>query len=100
MAERLRVQVCYARPDLVFLEALTVKPGTTLQQVILASGLLERAPEIDLASAKLGIHGKLRALDALVREGDRIEIYRPLQADPKDARRRRAVKQGRSRTAA
>ncbi len=99
MAERLRVQVCYTRPDSVFLRELDLPAGSTLQQAVLASGLLEQFPEIDLAAAKLGVHGKLRTLDAALREGDRIEVYRPLQADPKDARRRRAVKQGRVRSA-
>ena len=87
---RIRVQLCYARPDRQVLEELSVDVGTTLESAIRGSGILERAPEIDLASWRIGIYGKLKPLDTVLRERDRIEIYRPLIADPKDARRRRA----------
>lgn len=87
-----RVQVCHAKPDAVFLRDLTVEPGTSLMQAIAGSGLLQQMPEVDLSVCNVGVHGKLKPLDAIVRDGDRIEIYRPLVADPKDARRRRAVK--------
>lgn len=100
MADSVRVQVCYALPDSVFLEALVLGTGTTLQDAVLASGLLKKFPQVDLATMKTGVHGKPRALDFSLRDGDRVEIYRPLQADPKDARRRRAVKQGKTRPAA
>ena len=86
------VEVCHALPDAVFLRELEVEEGTTLQQAIERSGVLERFPALDLATCKVGIHGKVRPLDALLRPRDRIEIYRPLIADPKDARRRRAQK--------
>jgi putative ubiquitin-RnfH superfamily antitoxin RatB of RatAB toxin-antitoxin module len=91
------VEVCYATPERVFLCELQVPPGTSLQQAIDACGLLQQLPELDLGDLKVGVHGKVRPLDAVVREGDRIEIYRPLLADPKDARRRRAVKAARSK---
>jgi putative ubiquitin-RnfH superfamily antitoxin RatB of RatAB toxin-antitoxin module len=87
---RLTVEVCYARPALQFFRALSVPAGTTLQQAIGLSGVLETAPEIDMAACRAGIHGKHRPLDTVLREGDRIEIYRALIIDPKDARRRRA----------
>lgn len=93
----LRVEVCHALPERVFLRELTVATGTSLHQAIVASGLLEQMPEVDISVLKVGVHGKLKPLDAAVREGDRIEVYRPLQADPKDARRRRAVKAARSK---
>lgn len=88
----LHIQLCYARPDRQFLLDMEVVQGTTLEQAISQSGILMMAPEIDLASCKTGIYGKVKTLDTLLRERDRIEIYRSLIADPKDARRRRAVK--------
>ncbi len=88
----LQVQVCYARPERQFLRELTVADGTTAEQAIRQSGVLAEAPEIDLANYKIGIYGKLKARDTLLRARDRVEIYRPLTADPKDARRRRASK--------
>lgn len=88
----LHAQVCYVRPDRQFLLDVAVAQGTTLEQAVVQSGILGMAPEIDLASCKAGIYGKLKTLDTLLREHDRIEIYRPLTADPKDARRRRAGK--------
>ncbi len=91
------MEVCYARPDAVFLEELQLAPGATLEQAIRASGVLARAPEIDLASCKTGIYGKLKPLDTVLRERDRVEIYRPLQADPKEARRRRVAKKEKAR---
>lgn len=86
------VSICYASPRLQVLRQMQVLPGTTIQQAILASGLLQQVPEIDLSSGKVGIFGKLKTLDTVLRAQDRVEIYRPLIADPKDARRRRANK--------
>ncbi|MEW8337331.1 MAG: RnfH family protein [Candidatus Thiodiazotropha sp.] len=63
----------------------------TAKQAIEASGILERFPEIDLKTNKIGIFGKATKLDALLSEGDRVEIYRPLIADPKEARKKRAA---------
>jgi putative ubiquitin-RnfH superfamily antitoxin RatB of RatAB toxin-antitoxin module len=88
----IRVQVCYAKPGNFILDELTVPVGTTLHDVIKRSGILNRVPDIDLSTCRVGIFGKLKSLDTIVRERDRIEIYRPLLADPKEARRRRAVK--------
>lgn len=96
-ADRIVVQVCYAKPGKIFLEEVQVAHGATLEQAIRASGVLSLAPEIDLAACKVGIHGKLKALDAILRERDRIEIYRPLLADPKEARRRRVSKKEKAR---
>lgn len=87
----IRIQVCYARPDQQFLLELKVPDGTTMQSALEQSGLLARAPEIDLQRCKVGIHGKAKPLDTILRENDRVEIYRPLIADPKESRRRRAV---------
>jgi putative ubiquitin-RnfH superfamily antitoxin RatB of RatAB toxin-antitoxin module len=92
MAELIHVQVCYANPDCVFLRDLTVALGTTIEQAIVQSGVLEDIAGIDLAVQPVGLYGKKRPLDTLLRERDRIEIYRPLVADPKESRRRRADK--------
>jgi putative ubiquitin-RnfH superfamily antitoxin RatB of RatAB toxin-antitoxin module len=91
MAE-MRIQVCYARPGFNFLQDLVVPEGISLQAAIEGSGLLEEAPEIDLAVNRVGIFGKLKALDTVLRDRDRVEVYRPLIADPKESRRKRAMK--------
>ena len=91
MAEAsIQVQVCHAVPDGSFLRALTVPAGTTIQQAVEQSGLLREMPGIDLAVNVVGIYGKKKPLDTVLRQHDRVEVYRPLQADPKEARRRRA----------
>ena len=88
--DSLHIQVCYARPDRQFLLDLNVAPGTTILQAIEDSGIVQQAPEIDVSVMRVGIYGKLKALDTALREHDRVEIYRPLIADPKETRRRRA----------
>lgn len=88
----LHVQVCYVRPGFSFLRDLTVPEGATLQAAIECSGLPEAAPEIDLTANRVGIFGKLKTLDTVLREKDRVEVYRPLIADPKESRRKRAMK--------
>ncbi len=90
MPEQVRVQVCHALPGRGVLLELTLPAGTTLRQAVEASGLLQQCPQIDIETAKLGIFGKLRPADTVARDGDRVEVYRPLQADPKETRRRRA----------
>ena len=65
-------------------------PGTRVAEAIQSSGILQKYPEIDLKVNKLGIFGKLTKADAVLRDKDRIEIYRPLIADPKEVRRKRA----------
>ena len=89
VADTIRVQVCYATPTTVFLRDVTVPQGATLQQAIVQSGLLRERPEVDLAAMQVGIYGKKKTLDTVLREHDRVEVYRPLIADPKNARRRR-----------
>lgn len=91
-AELLQVTLCYATPDVEFLHELSVALGTTLGEAVAASGALAGLPDIDFAAHPVGIFGKKRPLDTVLREHDRIELYRPLVADPKDSRRRRAVK--------
>ena len=84
-------EVAYGRMDEQML--LTVESDMTLtaEQVIQRSGMLERFSEIDLDNNKIGIFGKAVKLDTLLSDGDRVEIYRPLIADPKEARKRRAA---------
>ena len=91
MAEAdITVQVCHALPDSTFLRSLRVPAGTSIEQAVAHSGLLQAIPGIDLAINMVGIYGKKKPLDSVLRDGDRVEVYRPLQADPKEARRRRA----------
>ena len=90
MNDIINIEVVYALPDEQILLRRSVPAGTTVAEAIQASGILDKHPGIDLASNKLGIFGKLTKADAVVREKDRIEIYRPLIADPKEVRRKRA----------
>lgn len=92
MADQLHVQVCYASAGAVWMKDLVVEQGATIEQAIAQSGVLAAMPEIDLAVQPVGLYGKKRPLDTVLREHDRIEIYRPLVADPKESRRRRADK--------
>jgi uncharacterized protein len=87
----IRVEVCYAKPEVQAMVALTLAPGTTALQALERSGLPQRFPEIDIAQAALGIRGKKVEHGHRLEEGDRLEILRPLTADPKETRRRRAV---------
>ena len=68
---------------------IAVPAGATLIDALRASGVLERHPHIDLAHQAVGIWGRISALETPLKDGDRVEIYRPLQVDPKEARRRR-----------
>lgn len=91
MSEMLTVEVAYALPQKQELISLKLPPGATVRQAIEASGLMRKYPEIDLARNKLGIFAKLTKPDAAFRDRDRIEIYRPLIADPKEVRKQRAA---------
>lgn len=91
------VEVAYARPDVQVIIPLQVLPGTTLIEAIKLSGVLEQFPEIDLTMNKFGIFSKISKQDTIVREKDRIEIYRKLIADPKESRRKKAEKEKRLR---
>ena len=91
MSEMLKVEVCYALPDKQEIVAVKLPVGATLQQALEASGLLAKYPEIDLKKNKFGIYAKLSKLDSALRDRDRVEIYRPLIADPKEVRKQRAA---------
>lgn len=86
----INIEVIYALPDTQPLKQVQVTEGTTVEAAIRASGVLESFPEIDLSMNKVGIFSKLVKLDEVVRDKDRVEIYRPLIADPKEVRRKRA----------
>jgi len=91
MAESIQIEVVYAKPDRQEVVGLKLAEGTTIKQAVEASGLLQRHPELDLAKLKVGIFGKLSRLDTALRARDRVEIYRPLIADPKEVRKQRAA---------
>jgi len=90
-ANHFTIEVAYALPTEQVILALDIDPETTVESAIQQSGILERFPEIDLTSTKVGVFGKLSKLAATLKPGDRIEIYRPLIADPKEVRRQRAA---------
>jgi len=89
-AEKIKIELVYALPTEQTLLRFEVPAGTSLIEGVRLSGILNKHPEIDLEKGKFGIFGKLSKADAVLREKDRIEIYRPLIADPKEVRRKRA----------
>jgi putative ubiquitin-RnfH superfamily antitoxin RatB of RatAB toxin-antitoxin module len=88
--EKIYVELVYALPAEQMLLKSEVPKGATIAEAIKLSGILDKFPEIDLEKGKFGIFGKLSKVDTVLREKDRIEIYRPLIADPKEVRRKRA----------
>lgn len=96
----IRVEVVYATSTRQCQKRVALPHAASVEAAIRASGLLEEFPEIDLGVNRVGIYGEVVALDAVIEDGARIEIYRPLIADPKEARRsraRRGVKKNRKR---
>ena len=90
----IEVEVVYALREEQTVVRVRVPYGTTIGQAIAASRIFERHPEIDAGAVRVGIFGQRKPLTALPADGDRIEIYRPLIADPKEARRNRARRDG------
>lgn len=90
--EKIFIEVTYALPEEQVLISLDVDLGTTAEQAVKLSGVLEKFPEIDLNKNKLGVFGKTTKADQVLRDKDRVEIYRPLIVDPKESRRKRAEK--------
>ena len=84
----MNVGVCYAEADRQLWMRLEVPEGSDVEKAIELSGILQQYPEIDLTQQKVGIFGKLAKLDAAVKEGDRVEIYRKITVDPKLVKRR------------
>ncbi len=90
-AESITVEVAFARLDEQVIVTVTVPAGATLADAIAQSRIGERFPEIDLQKHKVGVFGRLGKLDTVLQPGDRVEIYRPLVADPKVIRQQRAA---------
>ncbi|MGR9087155.1 MAG: RnfH family protein [Gammaproteobacteria bacterium] len=90
-SDLMTVEVVYARPEEQVLIGLRLPMGSTVEDAIRASGLTSLFPEIDPVVDKVGIHGRICPLHQGLKPNDRVEIYRPLQHDPKDARRLRAA---------
>ena len=93
MSEKIVVEVVYAYPERYFLKKLTLENPITIQNAIVQSGVLEKYTEIDLRQNKVGIFSRTTKLTDMVENGDRIDIYRPLIADPKEIRRKKAEEQ-------
>ena len=90
MSDKINIEVVYALPHEQILLQLQMPQHATVTEAIRLSGIMEKYPDIDLGKHKLGIYGKLTGADAVLRDKDRIEVYRPLLADPKETRRKRA----------
>jgi putative ubiquitin-RnfH superfamily antitoxin RatB of RatAB toxin-antitoxin module len=97
MSDTIQVEVVYALPHEQTVVSLEVRSGTTVAQAIELSGLAAKYPQLTLGRDNVGIYGRRVELSDWVRDGDRIEIYRPLIADPKEARRTRSRAGTRSR---
>lgn len=92
MSEKIQIEVAYALPDRQALLSLKIDKEFTVLDAIRSSGIVDMHPEIDLDSVKVGVFSKLAKLTDTLHNGDRIEIYRPLIADPKEVRKQRALK--------
>ena len=86
----LEIEIVYGLADRQVLKSMTVVEGTTVREAALKSGLEVEFPELDLQQAPLGIFGKVVKDETMLRDGDRIEVYRPVLIDPKEASRKRA----------
>lgn len=89
--ESINVEVAYAMPEKQIIRAVNVDTGTTIGAAIVQSGIMMDFPDLELEEAKVGIFGKAAAMTTVLADGDRVEIYRPLIADPKEIRRKRAA---------
>ena len=87
----IQVEVVYGLAEEQVLLSVSVPDNSSVKDVILVSKIIEQFPDIDIDVVKVGLFGKLTKMDQIVRERDRIEIYRPLIADPKEVRKRRAA---------
>ncbi len=88
----LKIEVAYALPGQQTVLRVELPAGSTAGDALNASGILERHPEIDLTQQSVGVFGQIVGLDSPLHDGDRVEVYRPLQVDPKEARKRRAAR--------
>lgn len=90
MVKLIDVEVAFANPEQPLIIQLKVAKGSSVQQVIKLSGIAKQVADIDLTSLKVGVFSQLCGLDKIVEQDDRVEIYRPLQHHPMEARRKRA----------
>ncbi len=91
LKESINVEVAYALPEKQVIRTVNVDSGTTIGAAIVQSGIMMDFPDLELEDAKVGIFGKVAAMTTVLSDGDRVEIYRPLIADPKEVRRKRAA---------
>ncbi len=91
VVETINVEVAYALPDRQLILEVNVDAGTTVAGAIVQSGIMMEFPELDLEHSDVGIFGKQSKMETVLADGDRVEIYRPLIADPKEVRRKRAA---------
>ncbi len=92
MVNNINVEIVYASEQDVTSISLVMESGSSIETAIKRSDILDKYSEIDLKNNKIGIFSDIKSLDDILQEGDRIEIYRPLKIDPKQARRQRALK--------
>jgi putative ubiquitin-RnfH superfamily antitoxin RatB of RatAB toxin-antitoxin module len=92
MSEMIEIEVVYGLPHKQILLSLSVPSGSCIEESIKLSGIVTHFPEVIPSLATVGIFSRLEKLETIVKEGDRIEIYRPLTADPKEMRKLRAAK--------
>jgi len=92
MAEWIDVSVAYAAPGIALCLPARLPAGATIDGAVRASGIAAMLPGVDLAGLKTGLWGKIKPGTTVLRDGDRVEIYRPLQADPNTARQHRVAK--------
>jgi hypothetical protein len=92
MSDKTLVEVAYATPAKQIILECRIEAGTSPRDAVAGSGIEQHFPEIDLQNCELGVFGKVIPADYELQDGDRIEIYRPLIADPKEIRRQRAAK--------
>ena len=90
-AETINIEVAYALPEKQVIIPVNVDAGTTIGGAIVQSGIMMEFPELDIEHREVGIFGKVAPMTKVLADGDRVEIYRPLKADPKEVRRKRAA---------
>ncbi|GMV31554.1 MAG: hypothetical protein AMXMBFR59_36790 [Rhodanobacteraceae bacterium] len=90
MADRIRAEVAYVEPGRQFLQVLSLPAGATVGDALAASDLQQNFPALDVSSARVGVFSRPATRDTLLRDGDRVEVYRALIANPKEVRRQRA----------
>lgn len=92
MSEMIEIEVVYGLPHKQVLLSLPVPMGTCIEECIKLSGIVAHFPEIKPSEAVVGIFSRPEKLETIIKAGERIEIYRPLTADPKEMRKKRAAK--------